>query len=59
MTHSKLADLFLKDRVFSPSILGIEVPTPVGYYNRKKGGEEPNDEEIGVRVTSKQETGHG
>ena len=59
MTHSKLAHLFLKDRVVPPSILGVKVTTPVGYYHCQRRDEEPNDEEVRVRVAAIQETGHG
>ena len=57
--HTITNYLFLKDRIVPPSILGVEVPAPVGYHHCQGGGQEHNDEEAGLGVATIEETQHG
>ena len=49
----------MKYRIVTPSILGVEVPAPVGYHHCQGGGQEHNDEEAGLGVATIEETQHG
>ena len=52
------ANLFIKQRQFTSSKLGVEVPAPVGDNYGQGEGQEDYDEETGVRVGAIHEAEH-
>ena len=51
--------LFLKDRIVSPYVFRVKVPTPVDYDHSQWEGKEPNDEKDRLRIAAIEEAQHG